>query len=120
MHADEIVRRIAQEIELASAGKKVEAVGVGFPGINRNGLIEESPNLKQTKGLDLREALTQLLNQKNISAPVLIMNDADALSARMPRPAANSTSWLGSGFWELASAWDAIPISRASARADTQ
>src|ERR1700681_3296748 len=81
MHADEIVRRIAQEIELASAGKEVEAVGVGFPGISRNGLIEESPNLKQTKGLDLGEALTRLLNQKNISAPLRIMNDADALAA---------------------------------------
>lgn len=81
MHAEEIVQRMAQEIELAGEGRVIEAIGVGFPGINRSGLIEESPNLKHTKGLNLRDALTQLLNQKNITAPVHIMNDADALAA---------------------------------------
>jgi glucokinase len=81
MHAEEIVQRIAQEIELASEGRPVQAVGVGFPGINHNGLIEESPNLKQAKGLNLGEALTQLLNQRGITAVTHIMNDADALAA---------------------------------------
>jgi glucokinase len=81
MHAEEIVQRIAAEIELAGEGRVIDAIGVGFPGINRNGLIEESPNLKQTKGLNLGDTLTQLLNQKNISATVHIMNDADALAA---------------------------------------
>src|SRR5215472_3642128 len=81
MHAEEIVQRIAEEIERAGEGRLIEAIGVGFPGINRNGLIEGSPNLKHTKGLNLRDALIQLLNQKNITAAVYIMNDADALAA---------------------------------------
>jgi glucokinase len=81
MPAEEIVQRIAQEIELAAQGQLVQAIGVGFPGISRNGLIEESPNLKQTKGLKLNESLTALLNQKGISAPVHVLNDADALAA---------------------------------------
>src|SRR5712691_12608100 len=55
MPAEEIVQRIAQEVELAVQGQSVQAIGVGFPGISRNGLIEESPNLKQAKGLNLNE-----------------------------------------------------------------
>lgn len=81
MPADGIVQRIAQEIETVSKGHSIEAIGVGFPGINRQGLIEESPNLKQAKGLKLGDALSLLLKQKGISAPVRILNDADALAA---------------------------------------
>lgn len=81
MPAEEIVQRISQEVQIVSQGKAVDAIGIGFPGINRNGLIEESPNLKQTKGLNLRETLSSLLNQKGISAPVHVLNDAAALAA---------------------------------------
>ena len=81
MPAEEIVQRIAQEIELAVQGQLVQAIGVGFPGISRNGLIEESPNLKQAKGLQLNQSLTALLTPKGISAPVHVLNDADALAA---------------------------------------
>jgi glucokinase len=81
MPAEEIVQSIAREIELVAQGRSVEAIGVGFPGISRNGLIEESPNLKQTKGLKLNKSLTALLNQKGITAPVHVLNDADALAA---------------------------------------
>jgi glucokinase len=81
MPAEEIVQRIGQEIELVGLGHEVEAIGVGFPGINRDGLIEDSPNLKQTKGLNLGEALTSLLRQRGIAAPVHVLNDAAALAA---------------------------------------
>ena len=81
MPAEEIVRRIGQEIELISQGVEVDAVGVGFPGINRNGLVEDSPNLKQTKGLNLEEALSSLLGERGINAHVHVLNDAAALAA---------------------------------------
>jgi len=81
MPAEEIVQRIAHEIEIAAQGHSVRAVGVGFPGISRNGLIEESPNLKQTKGLKFSELLAGLLNRKGISGPVNVVNDAAALAA---------------------------------------
>jgi glucokinase len=81
MPAEELVQRIAEEIELAAQGQSVQAIGVGFPGISRNGLIEESPNLKQTKGLKLSELLTALLKRKGLSAPVHVLNDAAALAA---------------------------------------
>jgi glucokinase len=81
MPAEEIVQSIAREIELVAQGQSVHAIGVGFPGISRNGLIEESPNLKQTKGLKFGELLAALLNRKGISAPVHVINDAAALAA---------------------------------------
>ena len=81
MPAEEIVEQIGLEIKFVSQGNAIEAVGIGFPGINRNGLVEESPNLKQTKGFNLKEALSTLLSQREVSAPVHILNDAAALAA---------------------------------------
>jgi glucokinase len=81
MHADEIVERIYEQITSAAEGTEIEAVGIGFPGIIRNGVIEESPNLHQVKGLDLRSALAALLNRSGSGARVHILNDADALAA---------------------------------------
>ncbi len=81
MPAEEIVRRVGEEIEGVSRGAEVSAVGVGFPGINRGGLVEDSPNLKQTKGLNVAEALNSLLNEKGIDAHVHVLNDAAALAA---------------------------------------
>ncbi|HZE68946.1 MAG TPA: ROK family protein [Pyrinomonadaceae bacterium] len=81
MPAEEIVESIAREIESVAQGQSIEAIGVGFPGISRNGLIEESPNLKQTKGLRFTELLTASLMRKQITAPVHLLNDAAALAA---------------------------------------
>jgi glucokinase len=81
MHADEIVLRIEQEIELARATHTIQAIGVGFPGLNLHGTIEESPNLRQCKGLKLSESLTSLLIRKGIAARVHLLNDATALAA---------------------------------------
>jgi glucokinase len=81
MPAEEIVEHIGQQIESAGRELNIEAVGVGFPGINRDGLIEDSPNLKQTKGLNAGKVLARVLAQKGIAAPVYILNDADALAA---------------------------------------
>jgi glucokinase len=81
IHANEIVERIAQEIEGAGEGRAIKSVGVGFPGVNRDGLIEESPNLKQAKGLNLGQDLSQALRQRGIEATVRVLNDADALAA---------------------------------------
>ena len=81
MHAEEIAEQILQQITRAREGKAVEAVGVGFPGIIRDGIIEESPNLHQMKGQNLRATLTALLAQAGTNARVLIINDADAMAA---------------------------------------
>ena len=60
---------------------KTDAIGVAVPGIVRSGVIEESPNLKQLKGMRLADELASALAARGITAPVHIANDADAIAA---------------------------------------
>jgi len=73
--ADEIAALIRREIEAATHGESVDAVGVGFAGVVRDGRIEESPNLPQAKGFQLQNALEATFSR------VLVLNDADATAA---------------------------------------
>lgn len=73
--ADEIAELIRRLIDLAAGGTKVDAVGVGFAGIIREGRVEESPNLQQVKGFRLQEILATSFER------VLVLNDADAMAA---------------------------------------
>jgi len=65
----------------SGAGGEVDAIGVAVPGIVRSGIIEESPNLKQLKGMRLAEELANALAARGIAAPVHVGNDADAIAA---------------------------------------
>lgn len=79
--ADEIVERIGQLVGTIGTGHDIGAVGVGFPGVIREGVIEESPNLPQMKGLAFGSALTARLAAVGLKCPVRIVNDADAMAA---------------------------------------
>jgi glucokinase len=81
MPSELIVERICEVITEVRAGQELDAVGIGFPGIIRHGLVEESPNLHQVKGLNLRAALSAALANCGIQAPVRVWNDADAMAA---------------------------------------
>ena len=81
MPADEIVQSIAEQIKLASRGREIRAAGLGFPGIIRDGVIEDSPNLQQMKGRNLADSISAALNQTGINTQVRILNDADAMAA---------------------------------------
>jgi len=59
----------------------IDAIGVAVPGIVRSGVVEESPNLPQMKGMRLAAQLTAALEERGIAAPVYIANDADAVAA---------------------------------------
>src|ERR1022692_1604503 len=65
------------EIQEAGGGAAIEVIGIGTPGIILDGVIEESPNLKQLKGMKLRELLASAFPASSI----LILNDADAVAA---------------------------------------
>ena len=78
---DEIAELIGQQVLLAAAGRQVDTVGVGFPGVIRNGNVEESPNLQQIKGFAFATALCAVLVRGGLKAPLLILNDADAIAA---------------------------------------
>lgn len=78
--AEGIADLIREQVELIIRDHPVEAIGVGFPGIIRDGVIEESPNLHQTKGFDLQVALASAFSKDGGPMPVLVSNDADAMA----------------------------------------
>jgi predicted NBD/HSP70 family sugar kinase len=79
--AEEIVSRVREQILAAAEGRAMEAVGMGIPGIIRNGVVEDSPNLQQIKGFALESALSSALADHGMTVPVCILNDADAIAA---------------------------------------
>jgi glucokinase len=74
--ADQISEAIRALVDEVRGGVELDAVGVGFPGIVRAGVVEESPNLPQMKGCLLERALSAGWGQ-----PVHVVNDADAVAA---------------------------------------
>jgi glucokinase len=78
MPVDGIVDCIRQMVEKVSKGEKTEAIGIGFPGIIRNGVVEDSPNFQQVKGFALQAAVSSALGGR---AQVRMFNDADVMAA---------------------------------------
>lgn len=81
MPVDAIVACIATEVQFAADAIDVKAVGVGVPGIIRNGVVEDCPNLPQMKGSNLKGMLSEELRKVGRAAPVAIFNDAEAIAA---------------------------------------
>jgi len=73
MPAESIVDCIRQQVEKVAVGEKIAAIGIGFPGIIRAGVVEDSPNLHQVKGFALQAALSSALGGKGCgsSGPVV-------------------------------------------------
>ncbi|MGA3202892.1 MAG: ROK family protein [Bryobacteraceae bacterium] len=82
MPTDELVKRIADEIKALAEGEPLEAVGLAFPGIVRNGVIEESPNLHQLKGTPMALLMRAALDERKVECDKLgVSNDADVVAA---------------------------------------
>ncbi len=79
----ELVDVLGKEIAALASGlqSKLDGIGVAVPGVIRHGVVEDSPNLVQIKGMRLAEELTKVLATRGVSAPVYIANDADAIAA---------------------------------------
>jgi len=77
----ELVQILSDEIATLSSEGAVDAIGVAVPGVVRGGVVEDSPNLTQIKGMHLADELAKALSAKGITAPVHIANDADAIAA---------------------------------------
>lgn len=76
-----IAQLLAEQILQAAAGAGIDAIGIGLPGIIRNGLVEESPNLRQLKGANIGALVSAALTQNGIGAHVHVYNDADVVAA---------------------------------------
>jgi glucokinase len=83
MPTDSLVKAICELVFHAAEGKEssLAAVGVALPGLVRNGVIEEAPNLPQLKGARIQDLLAAGLAEHGITAKVKIVNDADAMAA---------------------------------------
>ncbi len=82
-HTEALVLAVC-ELTLRVAGpykKSVTAVGLALPGLVRNGVVEDAPNLPQLKGARVAELLAHHLAQQGLHAPVVVSNDADAMAA---------------------------------------
>ena len=82
MPTDGIVETLCTQV-VAAAGEQrdLAAVGIGLPGLIRNGVVEEAPNLPQLKGARIAELLSVQLREHGIAAPVNLVNDADGFAA---------------------------------------
>jgi glucokinase len=81
--ASELAEMLAEEIAALASEQTgaVDAIGVAVPGIIRSGVVEDSPNLPQIKGMRMAETLTRVLQARQITSPVHVANDADAIAA---------------------------------------
>ena len=82
LHTDGLVEAICQQVVAARGDlTDISAVGVALPGLIRNGVVEEAPNLPQLKGARIAELLTGKLREHGLDAPVNVLNDADGVAA---------------------------------------
>ena len=82
LHTDALVEEICKQVVLAADGSKdLAAVGVALPGLVKNGVVEEAPNLPQLKGARIEELLSAQLRTHGIEASVTVLNDADGMAA---------------------------------------
>ncbi|MBV9223921.1 MAG: ROK family protein, partial [Acidobacteriaceae bacterium] len=81
--ADTIVQRIAALLERLEIKQAPTHVGLALPGIIRNGIVEDSPNLVQFKGLNMQASLAEALSSRFGKLAVSVTNDANAMAAGM-------------------------------------
>jgi glucokinase len=82
LHTDALVEQICKQIlRVADGAKDLTAVGVALPGLVKNGVVEEAPNLPQLKGARIQELLTAQLRSQGTDTAVAVVNDADGMAA---------------------------------------
>jgi predicted NBD/HSP70 family sugar kinase len=81
MPAEVIVANVVDVVRPLIKEGNPETIGVGFPGIIRNGSIEDSPNLAQLKGQQMQSLLESALRSVAPQLSVSIFNDADVVAA---------------------------------------
>jgi len=79
--AEVIVQRIAEQVKELGLSEAPAYIGLGMPGIVRNGVIEDSPNLIQFKGINMQELVAGVFAPTFGKIPVSVFNDADVVAA---------------------------------------
>lgn len=82
MPTEGLIRTICEcVVRVADGAKDVTAVGVALPGLIKNGVVEDAPNLPQLKGARVQELLTAHFRRQGLNVCVDALNDADAVAA---------------------------------------
>ena len=82
LHNEGLIKVICEEVMLARGNNyDVSCVGVALPGLVRNGVVEEAPNLPQLKGIRIGELIESSLRASGLHVPVNVINDADGVAA---------------------------------------
>ncbi len=82
MPTESLIKTICEQVVLTADGAQdISAVGVALPGLIKNGVMEESPNLPQLKGARIEELLKAQLRSHDLDVPVTAVNDADGMAA---------------------------------------
>src|SRR5882724_8548816 len=74
--AETLIEKICALLESTPGHETAECVGLGFPGLIRDKIVEESPNYRQMKGIRLGDAVKAELATKGIDLPITVSNDA--------------------------------------------
>lgn len=76
-----IVKTTLQQVQQIELAGTPTHVGLGIPGIVRNGIVEDSPNLIQFKGVNMQALVTEAFTPVFGKVSVSIFNDADVMAA---------------------------------------
>ena len=79
--ADIIVQRIVDLVRQIGISDAPSYIGVGMPGIIGDGMVEDSPNLVQFKGVRMRDLIADAFAPVFGRVPVSIFNDGDVMAA---------------------------------------
>lgn len=80
--AEQIVERIVEQVKKLQIPDTPVYLGVGMPGIVRNGYVQDSPNLVQFKGFNMQASLGEALRPAfGNRLHVAVFNDADVMAA---------------------------------------
>jgi glucokinase len=76
-----IVKTTVEQVQHIQLTQAPMHIGVGLPGIVRNGIVEDSPNLIQFKGVNMQAAVAEAFTPIFGKVSVSIFNDADVMAA---------------------------------------
>jgi len=79
--SESIVKTIVEQVQQVELTGRPTHIGVGIPGIVRNGIVEDSPNLIQFKGVNMQALVTEAFTPVFGRVSVSIFNDADVMAA---------------------------------------
>jgi glucokinase len=96
MPTEAVVEAVCVLVVEAAMGheRSLACIGVAIPGLVRQGVVEEAPNLPQLKGARIQELLSIKLKSHGINAPIQIVNDADAMAAGLASSHAKLDSFI--------------------------